>query len=243
VYKRQISVLNEGLACAKGDYIARMDGDDVACPERFAKQVTFLQQHPDYVAVGSQVQLIDADGDKICSFADLDKHGQSNFTEHEAIDQAHLRGRGGTICHPAVMLRREAVLEIGGYSPHAKHAEDLDLFLRLGEVGRLSNLPDVLLLYRMHHQSIGHLKRQEQRESARVAVMEACQRRGLPQPEAIATGGDHQDTLSALHQKWVWWALKGGNIQTARKHARIAVRHSPLSVNAWKTLWCTVRGS
>ncbi len=61
-----VGALNDGMRLARADLIARMDGDDLCLPDRFEKQVAYLQQHPDCVLVGSQVLLIDPDGEPIC---------------------------------------------------------------------------------------------------------------------------------------------------------------------------------
>lgn len=229
-----IATLNEGLNYAQGQYIARMDADDIALPERFSKQVFFLNNHPDYVALGSKVLLIDPDNLPICPF--------STQTDHDDIDQAHLAGKGGAICHPALMVRRYALEQVGGYRKTMKHAEDLDLFLRLAEIGKLANLPDILMHYRMHPQSIGHQKRTEQRKSADKAVQEACQRRGLTMPSQPKNQHEKQATVCDLYQKWAWWALKAGHIKTARKHAWLALKENPTSMPAWKVLACAIRG-
>ncbi|WP_228060518.1 MULTISPECIES: glycosyltransferase [unclassified Coleofasciculus] len=228
------ATLNEGLGYAQGQYIARMDADDIAFPDRFAKQVEFLDQNPDYVAVGSRVLLIDPEGLSICPFAQQ--------TSHEEIDNEHMAGHGGSIVHPAVMLRRSAVQRINGYREEMQIAEDFDLFLRLAEIGRLANLPDILLKYRMHPESIGHSHRLEQKRIANLAVMDAHRRRKLAPPTKIDSGGEHQSSLSELHRKWAWWALGAGNVATARKHALLALTKKPVSSQSWKVLACAMRG-
>src|SRR5512135_1833139 len=70
--------LNELVDQARGEFIARMDADDVALPERFARQVEYLRAHPDCVLVGSRVQLVDPEGDPLCDWCTMQ--------EHEAID-------------------------------------------------------------------------------------------------------------------------------------------------------------
>lgn len=228
--------LNNMLRKAKGKYIARMDADDIALPKRFALQVNFLENNPDYVAVGSRVLLIDPEGLPIMPF--------SQQTHHEEIDRGHLAGKGGMIVHPAVMIRREALIEINGYRQELEPAEDLDLFLRLAEVGRIANIPETLFQYRMHIKSIGHTRRLEQKSSNKKAVLEAHQRRGLPIPDSINIEAieANEPSHSDIHRKWAWWALKGKNIQTAKKQALLALESNPLTLDNWKVLFCTLRG-
>ncbi|MGQ4650682.1 glycosyltransferase [Lyngbya aestuarii] len=226
--KGLIATLNEGLDYANERYIARMDADDIALPERFAKQVAFLEENPDYVAVGSQVLLIDPEGWPISLF--------SQQTSHEEIDDAHMKGKGGAICHPAVMLRRDALKNIGGYRQQMKHSEDLDLFLRLAEIGRLANLSDILLQYRMHPNSIGNSHRLEQTQTRDLAVQEAHCRRAIALPTTLNSNEQQQYPIDALHRKWAWWSLNAGYLATARKHALLAVKKNPISLESWKVL-------
>ncbi len=133
--------LNLGIQQARGEYIARMDADDVALPDRFAKQVEFLESHPDVIVVGGQVVAIDEAG-KVLNVWSMPR-------EHREIDDNHIYARNIAVVHPTVMMRRAAVLKAGGYRVVAKNCvEDIDLWLRLAEAGRLANLPDVILKYR-----------------------------------------------------------------------------------------------
>ncbi|ACK67830.1 glycosyl transferase family 2 [Rippkaea orientalis PCC 8801] len=225
---------NKGLIHVKGKFVARMDADDIAFPTRLAKQVAFLEQNPEYVAVGSRVLLIDPDGWSIGPFAQK--------TDHEDIDAEHLAGSGGAICHPAVMIRTETLDKIGGYTEQMKSSIDRDLFLRLAEVGKLANLPETLLKYRMHLKSMGNANRVLQRQMAAMAVKAACQRRGMPLPINMPNDNNHQASPSEIHRKWAWWALKAGNIATARKQATLALTKNPSDFQSWKTLACTIRG-
>ena len=132
--------LNEGLETARADYVAIMNADDVSLPERLATQAAFLDLHPAVAAVGSQTRLMLADG----------KAGPAtSLPESPAAIRSFLL-RASALAHPAVMLRRQAVLDAGGYRAQIEPAEDYDLWLRLAERHDLANLPDVLLHYRVH---------------------------------------------------------------------------------------------
>ena len=93
-----------------GEFIARMDADDVAMPKRFVTQLEFLNTHPKILAVGSRILLIDSDGDPITD--------SCTAQTHEEIDRAHLELRGGHISHPGVLIRTNAIRVIGGYRAH-----------------------------------------------------------------------------------------------------------------------------
>ena len=229
-----IVALNEGLALARGDLIARMDSDDVSLPERFAVQVAYLREHPDCVAVGTGVLLIDSEGLPLCAWAKLGSHAE--------IDAAHMRGLGGAIVHPATMFRRDAVQAIGGYRPEFEAAEDFDVYLRLAERGRLANVPQVLFRYRQHMRSVGHRRQAFQQRQARAAVNEACRRRGLPVDEGADIPIGPSLEAADQHQKWAWWALGDGNIHAARKHSLRSLRLKPFSVASWRVAACALRG-
>jgi glycosyltransferase involved in cell wall biosynthesis len=229
-----VGALNDGLHLCRADLVARMDCDDIAAPNRFRIQVDYMREHPECVAVGSRVLLIDSDGDPIRAWpCPLD---------HDSIDGAHLRGEGGAITHPSAVMRRAALEEIGGYRTECEPAEDLDLFLRLAERGRLANLPSVLLSWRMHLGSTGSTQRERQRNAAFRAVADACARRGLDPPSLDALPGRKEQTELTLRQKWTWWALAGGNIRTARKHAWASFVSEPLKRENWRLMACAIRG-
>jgi len=228
-----VATLNEGLELARAEFVARMDADDIAEPLRFERQVAYLEAHANCVALGTRVLLIDPDGDALMEMID--------HREHAAIDQAHLAGGASQICHPSVMMRRSAVARVGGYRERYNTAEDLDLFLRLAEVGELANLAEPLLRYRQHLGSIGYEKAVLQWETAHAAIQDARQRRGMSMlaPRNI----QHQARVAAdEHHKWAWWALLGRNPRVARKHALRAIAAKPFDSGNVKLLFCALRG-
>ncbi len=178
--------LNEGLALARGKYLARMDGDDVCLPRRLAGQVQYLDAHPDCVLVGGQVELIDPDGLLICL---KDKM----WLDHADIDQA-LMTRGWPLVHPAVTMRMDALRAVGGFNEKYVTNQDHDLFLRLAEHGRVANLPDVLLQYRQHFESVSLAKAEQQAHVVGDILAEAYARRGLPLPDNMRHSRSRQMT-------------------------------------------------
>jgi len=234
--KGLVATLNEGITLSKGEYLARMDADDICRPERFEKQVAYMDINPDCIALGTRVLLIDSEGCPIMDFA-LER-------DHREIDSAHLAGKGGAVVHPAVIMRKEAVLRIDGYRAEYKHAEDLDLFLRLAEIGRLSNLPDVLLEYRQHLTSIGYTQRPLQQQAADAAIADAYRRRKISPESKMDNTIPLVKTSSIveIYVKWAWWALSAGNITTARKYAFKAFKFNPLNIKNLRLLACVIRG-
>ena len=140
------NALNLGLSVAKGNYIARMDADDISLPKRFEKQVMFLNSHPSYGVVGSRVQLID-ENDSVLSDTFM-------FVENDKSIR-RLLPIYNSLCHPALIFRREALIEVGGYK-YGFMSEDHELFLRLKHETswKFHNLPEVLFSYRRHQSQI-----------------------------------------------------------------------------------------
>jgi len=128
---------------ASAPYIARMDSDDVASPQRLELQVKFLDENSGVGLVGSQITRRGSTGSGL----------PSHFpTDHDSIVNDLLNNRH-SMCNPATVFRRHLYLSIGGYWQH-NIAEDWDLFLRLAEVSKLANLDQTLLSYRFHTGSI-----------------------------------------------------------------------------------------
>ena len=116
--------LNKCLETASGEYIARMDGDDVSLPTRFQKQVFFLDEHPEFSIVSSLMIYFDEQGE----------WGVSVNVEYPSKEDVVC---GSPICHAPSMMRREALVKIGGYSTNksTKRVEDVDLWIRMYETG------------------------------------------------------------------------------------------------------------
>ena len=231
-----VGTLNEGIRLAAGDILFRMDQDDISLPDRFEKQMRYLAEHPECVLVGSRVLLIDPDGMPIMEMGDRMKH--------EDIDEG-LSWGGAFIFHPAVAMRKSAVQQIGGYRAEYEYADDLDLFLRMAEVGRLANLPDVLVRYRQHTSSMSYAGRDRQFKSILAATADARRRRNQDAdvvPDGMWSAKAAVSTISDVHRKWAWWALASGNLATARKYALKALLKNPFNFENIKVCACVLRG-
>jgi glycosyltransferase involved in cell wall biosynthesis len=159
-----VACLNYGIAIARGEYIARMDGDDVALPERFATQIIFLQEHSFLAACGSFVDTIDVTGQVL-------GRGWVHFVHPGQIKFMLLFGC--PICHPSVMLRKSVLQQHDlKYDPRYPHGQDYDLWYRLSKVGLLANVPQVLLQYRMHPQQVSSVGVDHQKRTS-MAVLHA----------------------------------------------------------------------
>lgn len=131
--------LNRLIEEARAPLLARMDGDDIAFPERFERQVAFLDRHPDHGVLGTYTDQIDEDGRRWSNDLRLPLDHVSLVA---AIEQR------SPLYHSSVMMRRDVVRAAGGYRIAYAHCEDYDLWLRLSAQTRIANLPDRLMLYR-----------------------------------------------------------------------------------------------
>jgi glycosyltransferase involved in cell wall biosynthesis len=222
------------LRQAQGSLIAVMDADDIALPERFALQVNFLETHPDYVCVGGAHALIDHRGRLLT---------QLQLPETDAeIQRAALAGHG-SICHPCAMIRRADLVAVGGYDEGLRSAHDLDLWLKLGERGKLANLPDLVLRYRILPHSVSGGNAIAQRQEARQACEAAWQRRGI-QGEFEATDPWRPTADPASQQRFMlqygWWAFNSRQRQTALIYALKAIRVLPQGAEGWRLLVCAL---
>jgi glycosyltransferase involved in cell wall biosynthesis len=136
--------LAAACAAARAPLLARMDADDVALPERLARQVAFFSAHPEVGVLGTGVEFVDARGRVLGSVRPVESH---------ALACWRLLFRP-PVGHPTVMARRELVERAGGYDPAFDGAEDYELWTRLARVTRFANLPEPLLRYRVHAQSV-----------------------------------------------------------------------------------------
>lgn len=216
-----VGALNDGLAVARGKYIARIDADDIALPHRLQIQIRAMESDPSLVAMGCHYRYIDEEDQIIRTMTPP--------TDHEEIDRTHLRGeKGCVIPHPAMMLRTAAVRHIGGYSQRFPTAEDLDLCLRLAEIGQLANLPQILAMLRLRITSISRTRTAQQIRDTDGAVREAWRRRGQPVPEWYFMPEPLSEYSAAgYHGLWARWALEEGNYRTARHHGLIMLRKNP----------------
>lgn len=229
-----VGALNDGLAAARGEFVARMDADDIAMPERFSRQVDFLRANLDVVCVGCGALQIDSRGNHLIPW--------TLPLDDETIQSQHLKG-STSLVHPGVMFRREAVAAINGYNSAIPVAQDLDLWLRLGEKGRLANLPNLLLKYRVHDNTISNSRQQEQLAYAQLAVDHACDRRGLAKSNLNLKPYRPAQSKASRHDFSIrcgWWNFLRGDRQTALRHGMHAIRSMPWRSDGWQLLACSL---
>ena len=154
--------LNEMLAAAKAPLIARMDCDDISMPDRFARQLAFLESNPAYGVVGTQRINIDEQGNRLA------KEGPHYALDHQQF--LSIIGKESLLCHASVMMRRALVEAVGGYHAAYRHCEDFDLWLRLSNVTQLCSLPEQLVCYRHSDGQVSQRHVVEQQIGAAISL-------------------------------------------------------------------------
>jgi glycosyltransferase involved in cell wall biosynthesis len=153
-----VAALNTGLDLACGKYIARMDQDDISLPERLDKQVGYLEEHPEIGLLGGQICFLDQNGYRIPTIVSYPS------------DDLSIRWTAlfyNPFAHPAIIFRRELVTEHAlSYDPEFQKVEDYYLWSQMLRYTSAANLDDVLLLYRMHPESMSQVNREPQRNLA-----------------------------------------------------------------------------
>ena len=147
--------LNIGLNETGGEFVARIDADDVSLPMRLETQLEFLESRPDLGVVGSEMDVVGDRGIRVGGF------GVPRV--HSMIVWRLLFER--PLAHPTVMMRRSVLTEVGGYNEEFSVAQDYELWTRLVFVTRFANLPEVLVRYRTHQGAISREHGREQVEN------------------------------------------------------------------------------
>lgn len=217
---------NRLLREAETEFVAWLDGDDLAAPTWIADQVEFLRETPQCVAVSGQGYSMTANGRAIGPM--------HHPTDGEEIDRRHFAGEANAFFQSCVLVRKSAVEKAGGYNDKYPCAEDYDLWLRLAEVGQLANLSDVHLLYRVHATSANWTVNVDQRTQGHQILNEARARRGMPpldEPLQQIPPVKKDDWNRRLY--WINIALKSGNPLSALSMSGPALRRHPMSLVMW----------
>lgn len=131
--------LNRCLKEVEGEYIARMDCDDISVEERLEEQVKFLNQHNEFQLVGTYMQA-------------FDENGKKNIIENKLYPSKYDLPKGAPFAHATIMIQTDIMKELNGYhvSKHTLRTEDVDLWYRFFSKGfKGANLPKPLYLVRM----------------------------------------------------------------------------------------------
>lgn len=134
------AALNAGLELCTHEFVARLDSDDVSRPGRLLRQVEYMERNPSVAVLGARANVVDEDGRSTGVVIGLGVNGSV------------VRGLlfKNALVHPSVMMRKSAVMEVGGYDEKLSRMEDYELWLRCGASYEIHSLQDVLVDYRVH---------------------------------------------------------------------------------------------
>jgi glycosyltransferase involved in cell wall biosynthesis len=148
-----IKTLNKGIDYCKGQYIARMDADDICRPDRLKRQVDFLDAHPLCLMCGTSASVIDNNGEKTGKI--------HNLTDNDYLRISLLFTP--SFIHPSMMIRSETLRQ-NRYDEAYKHVEDYELWCRIARQGEIANIDAELFEYRWHDSNVSVLHNKAQDE-------------------------------------------------------------------------------
>jgi GT2 family glycosyltransferase len=191
-----VAAVNAGMQLCTADIVARHDGDDISYPDRFEKELAYLQVHEKCVAVSALARHIREDGSAIGTI--------TRAKTMSTVDDSSLPANEPYIMQPLLMMRREAFIAAGGYRVLSV-AEDTDLYWRMMRIGELKILPEVLGDYRIHGSSISSQSIVSGRRMSAWTQLSAlsAQRRRRNRPDieftkALQEAVDHQHEMMGL---------------------------------------------
>ena len=158
--------LNKGIELSKGEYIARADAQDIYVPTRFEKQVNFLDKNKKVAAVSNWVRYVDEEGNLI----------SEKKLPTSSVQIKRKLGFSNSMVHSSVMIRKSALIDIGGYNESLPYAQDYDLWLRLSQKYELANIPEFLCTVRILRKGVSLSKENLQIKCALKALSNGIKR-------------------------------------------------------------------
>ena len=224
-----------GCAAARGDFIARQDAGDVSLPGRLRLQQTLLRERTDVVLVCSACRVLGPRGELLF---ELSREGDGFSKGLSRLDINHIKGPPH---HGTTMFRREAYLRVGGYRPTFVVAQDIDLWLRLAEIGHCWGLKEVGYEATLEANSISGRRRDEQIRLGALAVEAAKVRRAGGNDQALldATIPPVKQPRKPMSKRekakflyFIGSCLRDRDVASARSYFRESVKTDPLFLKA-----------
>lgn len=192
--------LNTAIGLARGEYVARMDADDISMPERLAKQLEFMDNHPECGVCGSWIRPFNEARKKFEVW--------ETELEHDSIKAELLFGCA--LMHPTVVFRRTVLINDSTYESDYIPAEDYRLWSRMASETKLANIPEVLLKYRIHEDGISQKENKKQALQAQRVRRNILKELGLlptvnqTKIHNAISNGDKVDLLENKDEVYEW---------------------------------------
>ena len=235
--------LNKGLKIAKGEYIARMDADDISMAERLEKQVNFLDQKKNIGLVGT-------------SHLKINEKGKILQPVRTLTDEKELKEKllvANKFYHGSVMFRKVCIDKVGFYREEFKSSQDYDLWLRIADYFEMRNIPEILYKWRVNIKSISVAKLGQQAKYGSLAIKLAKERKqfGKDRIQLFEEKGNKKNILNDLplendfknrveiaqgHNFWGKILLDGKDYKGALKLLLKSFINNPLNKDTWRLI-------
>ena len=224
------ATINRALAHSRGEFIAKLDADDVTMPERLAGQVAYLRAHPEVVMVGSGWIWIAPDGREL----GVQRPHPSNRRLKQQMQKRCV------LVHTGVMVRGDLLRRLK-YREFFRYAHDYDLFLRLGDHGEIAILPETLVKQRLNFRGVTVQRFCEQNQEARYARAFARQRRRggaddyervAADPGAIRSSSSDRGSRGFYHYRYGLFRVMLRDMAGARREFRQSLKAAPWDVRS-----------
>ena len=218
--------LNKAICVSQSEYIARQDSDDISIPDRLEKQVSFLDNNPEYAMIGTGIYRINSYG---------------RIIETPSVISSNRKIRwflrtGNCFCHGSVMIRRSSLNHVGIYRDYLKVTQDYDLWRRISEAYKVENLRERLYLWRKNKQNISFREREVQDKTAALIGAFSCERslNGIDSYRLLADCHgdiDYLIRMKATNDYRHWYNIALGDVYLRSKRPHLAKKQYKRCLN------------